>query len=275
MNLLTRMSNGWQLALDSFAVLKENRQLILFPILSGISMLLVVSSFVVILFSASGWDMEALRDQSTVTNYIFLFGYYLVNYFIIVFFNTALIHCTHLYFNGERPTVAQGLRFALSRVGSILAWAVFAATVGTILKAIQDKLGSVGKIITGLIGIVWSIATFFVVPVLAYEHLGPLGAVKRSVSLMKEKWGESLTATFSFGMIQLLAILILLIPSFALGYFVHPIAGAVLFALGLFTLISIFSAVKMIFISAVYHNINGDPVRHFNQQFADNLFVEK
>lgn len=275
MSLFTRMSNGWQLALDSFAVLKENRQLILFPILSGISMILVVSSFLVILLGSSGWDWEALRQQDNVTNYLFVFGYYLVNYFIIVFFNTALVHCTHLYFNGEKPTVGQGLRFALTRVGTILAWAVFAATVGTILRAIQDKLGSIGKFITGLIGIVWSIATFFVVPVLAYENLGPLAAFKRSALLMKQKWGESLTASFSFGIIQFLAILVWMIPCAALGFFVHPLAGIALFAIGIFTLIVLFSAVKMIFISAVYHNINGDPVRHFNQQFADNLFVEK
>jgi hypothetical protein len=269
------MSNGWQLTLDSFAVLKENRQLILFPILSGISMMLVISSFLVILLSSSGWDWTALRNQDNTTNYLFVFGYYLVNYFIIVFFNTALVHCTHLYFNGEKPTVGQGLRFAISRVGSILAWAVFAATVGTILRAIQDKVGALGKFITGLIGIVWSIATFFVVPVLAYEHLGPLDAFKRSASLMKQKWGESLTASFSFGILQLLGMLALVIPSFVLGALIHPLAGVALFMLGFFALIVLFSAVKMIFVSAVYHNINGDPVRHFNQQFADNLFVEK
>jgi len=277
MSLFTRMSNGWQLTLDSFAVLKENRQLILFPILSCISMLLVISSFVMIVFASAGWDWDVLRyrDTATATNYLFVFGYYLVNYFIIVFFNTALVHCTHLYFNGEKPTVGQGLRFALTRVGTIFAWAVFAATVGTVLRAIQDKLGNIGKFVTGLIGIVWSVATFFVVPVLAYEKLGPLAAFRRSASLMKQKWGESLTSSFSFGILQFLAILILIIPSVALGFFIHPLAGIALFAIGTFALIVVFSAVKMIFVSAVYHNINGDPVRHFNQQFADNLFVGK
>jgi Family of unknown function (DUF6159) len=278
MSFLTRLSNGWNLSMNSFAVLRENRQLILFPILSGLSMLLVVSSFFVALFASSGWDfteIDALRSQSTVVNYIILFGYYIVNYFIVVFFNTALIHCTHLYFEGQRPTVGDGLRFALSRIGAIFAWAVFAATVGTILRIIQERVGFVGKIITGLIGVAWSIGTFFVVPVIAYENLGPLAALRRSAILMKEKWGESIGATFSFGIIQLLGLFLLAIPSMALGYFVHPLAGIGLFFLGLFAITSIFSATKMIFISAVYHDINGDPVKHFNQQFTDNLFVEK
>jgi hypothetical protein len=275
MNVFTRLSNGWQLAQNSFAVLRANRQLIVFPILSAIAMMLVIASFVVALFASAGWDPEAIREQSTVMNYVILFSYYLVNYFIVVFFNTALVHCTHLYFTGEEPTISKGLRFSLSRIGAILSWAIFAATVGTILRAIQDKVGSLGKIVTGLIGIVWSVATFFVVPVIAYENLGPIGAFKRSASLMKEKWGESIGATFSFGIIQFLAILLLAIPSFVLGWLVHPIAGIVLFALGLFSIIVLFSAAKVIFVSAVYHDINGDPVKQFNQQFADTLFTEK
>jgi hypothetical protein len=275
MNFFTRLSNGWQLALNSFAVLKANRQLIIFPILSAIAMLLAISSFVLAMFASAGWDAELLKEQSTVANYAILFLYYLVNYFIVVFFNTALVHCTHLYFNGEEPTVAKGLRFALTRIGAIFSWAIFAATVGTILRAIQDKVGTLGKIITGLIGIVWSVATFFVVPIIAYENLGPIAAFKRSASLMKEKWGESIGASFSFGIIQFLAILLLAVPSFVLGWLVHPVAGMALFALGLFCIIVLFSAAKVIFVSAVYHDINGDPVKVFNQHFADNLFKGK
>ena len=275
MDLSTRFSNGWQIAMNSFAVLKENRKLILLPVLSGISMLLIIGSFAIFLFGSADWDIENIREKGTVANYVFLFCYYLVNYFVVVFFNTALVHCTHLYFGGQKPTIGDGLRFSLTRIGAIFAWAVFAATVGLILKVIQDRLGTLGKIITGIIGIVWSIATFFVVPVIAYEDLGPIGAFKRSASLMREKWGESLSASFSFGLIQLLGLLIIGIPSFLLGYFVHPLVGAALFALGLLSLIVLMSAVKVIFVSAVYHDIGGDPIKHFNQQFAESLFVEK
>jgi len=263
--------------MNSFAVLKENRQLILFPILSGISMLLVISSFVVAALAAAGWDTESFRetDPHNVLNYVFVFLYYLVNYFIIVFFNTALVHCTHLYFMGQEVTIKKGLQFSLSRIGAIFAWAAFAATVGTILRLLQDNMGRIGKIVISLIGIVWSIATFFVVPIIAYERLGPLGAFKRSTQLMKEKWGESLSANFSFGLVQFVLIAGVAIACFAIGALIHPIAGMVIFILCLFTVLVVMSAAKTIFISAVYHNINGDPVKHFNQQLADNLFEQK
>lgn len=275
MNLFTRMSNGWKISMDSFAVLKENRQLILFPILSALSMILIIGSFIVVLFSSADWEADNIRDQGTLVNYLLLFLYYLVNYFVVVFFNTALVHCTHLYFNGEEPTIRKGLQFSLSRVGAIFSWAIFAATVGSILRILQENLGTVGKIITGLIGIVWSIATFFVVPVIAYENLGPVGAFKRSAQMMKEKWGEKLGSAFSFGLVQIMAMLLLAIPALLLGLLVHPLAGFILFILGFILIVSVISAAKMIFVSAVYHNINGDPVKHFNQQLADNLFVQK
>ncbi|HXB92505.1 MAG TPA: DUF6159 family protein [Puia sp.] len=278
MSIVSRWSNGWKIAVNSWSVLKENRQLILFPILSGISMMLVVLSFVLIVFASAGWDIDALSDirgQSTFINYLIVFVFYVINYFVVVFFNTALIHCTHIYFSGEKPTIRRGLQFSLSRIGVILSWALFAGTVGTALRLLQDNLGSLGKIITGLIGIVWSVTTFFVVPVIAYEELGPIAAFKRSASLMKEKWGESLGASFSFGLIQLVALLGVLLVGFLLGWAIHPIAGIIVGGLGIFAVVVTVSAVKTIFISAVYHDIGGDPIKHFNQQFADNLFVAK
>jgi len=275
MSFFDRLSNGWTLAINSFKVLKENKQLIIFPVLSGISLVLIMGSFVLVFLGVNGWSDENLEDPGTVGNYLSLFLFYLVNYFIVVFFNMGLIHCTRLYFRGEEVSINAGLRFSLSRIGTIFSWAVFAATVGTILRIIQEESGLIGKIITGIIGIVWNIATFFVVPVIAYEGLGPIAAFKRSSQLMKQKWGESLGATFSFGLIQFLAMIVLIIPLFFIGNMIHPIGGIALAVMGVFIIATIFSAAQTIFVSAVYHNINDEPVKHFNQQMIDGLFQKK
>ena len=275
MNFFDRLSNGWKLAMNSFKVLKANQQLIIFPVLSGISLTLVIGSFFMVTLANAGWDFDNIRELSSAGYYSLIFLFYLANYFIVVFFNMALIHCTRLYFKGEEVTVRAGLQFSMSRIGVIFSWAVFAATVGTILKAIQENSGIIGKIITGIIGIVWSIATFFVVPIIAYEKLGPIAAFKRSSQMMKQKWGESLAAGFSFGLIRFLAIIVIGIPMFLLGAFVHPLFGVVLAVLVLFIVMAIMSAAETIFVSAVYHNVNGDPTEHFSQQLLDGLFVKK
>ena len=275
MNFFDRLGNGWTIAMSSFKVLKEKKELIIFPILSGFSILLVAGSFFIALLGSSGWSGINVDAFNTPLYYFILFLFYVVNYFIIVFFNMALIHCSRLYFRGEEVTVREGLRFSMSRIGVIFSWAFFSATVGLLLKMIQDNSGWLGKIITGLIGIVWSIATFFVVPVIAYEKVGPLEAVKRSSQLMKKKWGESLGATFSFGLIQLVGILLAGIPLYFIGSIFDPVAGIALAVLGVFLVISIISAAQTIFISAIYHNIDGDLDKHFNQQMVDDLFQKK
>ena len=275
MSIFEKLSNGWTLSMNSLKVLKENKQLILFPLLSGISMILIIGSFFVAMLASADWQLDGIREDGTIFKYGMGFLFYLINYFVVVFFNTALIQCTRDYFNGESPSIRKGLQFSVSRLGAIFTWSLFAATVGFLLRIIQENLGWLGKIITGLIGIVWSIATFFVVPIIAYEDLSPIQAVKRSMQLMKEKWGESLGSTFSFGLLRILAFVVVCVPLYALGFFLHPLLGIVLALLGLFFVLSVMSAAQTIFISAVYHNMNGDPVKNFDEKFADNLFRSK
>jgi hypothetical protein len=276
MNFFDRLSNGWKLAKSSFKILRANKQLIIFPVLSGSSLVLIIGSFFVATLANAGWNTDNIGEMSSAGYYALVFLFYLVNYFVIVFFNMALIHCTRLYFRGEEVSVAAGLRFSMSRIGAIFSWAAFAATVGLVLRAIQENSGIIGKIITGIIGIVWSVATFFVVPIIAYENLGPVEAFKRSSQMMKQKWGESLAAGFSFGLIQILGFIVICIPLFYLGMLIDPLVGIALAVVGMFIIMAITSAVQTIFVSAVYHNItNGDVTEHFNQQLVDDLFVRK
>jgi len=275
MSFIDRLSNGWKIAMTSFKILKANKQLVIFPILSGISLLLIFGSFVTILLAGVGWDTDALQQTSRGMDYLFIFLYYLVNYFIVVFFNTALVHCTHLYFKGEEVTIEKGIRFSMNRIGAIFAWSMFAATVGMILRLLAENLGSLGKILIGLIGIVWSVATFFVVPVIAYENVGPIAALKRSAQMMKEKWGERIGAGFSFGLVSLIATLVIGGGLFVIGAIFNVIVAIFLAVLGVLFVAAVMSAIRTIFISAVYHNINGDPIDYFNQQMIDDLFVQK
>jgi len=275
MNFFDRLSNGWTIAMNSFKLLKQNKQLIIFPILSSIALLLVLGSFVTLMLASVGWNADAIPDPAQAGSIVIMFLYYLVNYFVIVFFNMSLIHCTHLYFKGEEPSIEDGIKFSVSRLGPIFMWSILAATVGTILRLLQENFGTVGRIVVGLIGIVWSIATFFVVPVIAYENVGPIDAFKKSAQLMKEKWGERLGAGFSFGLVYLVGFLVLGGGLFLIGSIFNPLIGVVLAVLGVLLVSAVVSAAKTIFISAVYHNVTGDPTEHFNQQMVDSLFVGK
>ena len=206
MRFFERLSNGWRLGKISLLTIRENPSLIVFPFISGISLILVTLSFFGSGYLAFGEEILAIADDEIAANsldailYVMVFLFYLLNYFIIVFFNVGLVHCARRILEGHETTVREGINYATTRVGSILSWAILAATVGMILKAIQENSGTFGQIISGIIGMVWGIATFFVVPIIAYEDVNPIEAVKRSGQIMKDKWGESIGANFSFGL---------------------------------------------------------------------------
>ncbi|MBX3440386.1 MAG: hypothetical protein KF861_23050, partial [Planctomycetaceae bacterium] len=258
--MFERIANGWELAKSSWHVLRLDKELLVFPLLSGIACLLVLASFAVPLWNspyvnAVVDDGEAPQD---VVAYLILFAFYFVNYFVIVFFNTALVACAMIRFRGGDPTVADGLQAATSRLPQILAWALLSATVGVVLKAIESRSEKAGQIAAALLGGAWSIATYFVVPILVVEKADPFTAVKRSFAVLKKAWGESLAANFGIGLITFLCMLAAMVP-FALGIMAfandQKTLGAVGLAVGLLGIIVvslISSALNSIVIGALY-----------------------
>jgi hypothetical protein len=276
MGFFDRLSKGWRMGMASLKIIRKNKQLVLFPIISGAALILVIASFLGITYATFGGNLDQIAEQSSATDYAITFLYYLICYFVIVFFNVGLVHCTRIYLQGGKPSFADGVRFSMKRIPIILGWAVLSATVGLILKAIQENSGTVGNIIAGLIGVVWSIVTFFVVPVLAYEEVGPFEALKRSGKIMKEKWGESIGASFSFGIISLVGILLIALPLGFIFGMINPILGVSIGILAFFLIQSIVSSAEMVFIATVYHNVvEEQPIDVFDSELIDDLFVHK
>ena len=141
MSFTTRLSNGWKLAMAGFEVIKKNKKLLLLPLLSGFALIITTGSFLMILLAGFGWDTSEVIRKSSVTEYLLAFMFYLVNYFVIIFFNMALVHCARLHFTGEEVSLEKGLTFSMSKIGDIIAWSLFAATVGLIFKVIEQNLG--------------------------------------------------------------------------------------------------------------------------------------
>jgi len=253
-----RIRNGWALARQSLRVLMLDKELLVFPLLSGIACFLVLAGFVAGAW-ASGVEVreESMQDISA---WVLLFVYYFANYFVIVFFNSALVACAMIRFRGGNPTVRDGLRAARERLHLIAAWALLAATVGVVLRAIEERVPLAGKIAVALLGAAWTIATYFVVPVLVVEKLGPIDAAKRSAMILKKAWGESIVSNAGVGLITFLVTLLLALATgvvavmlaISLSSLAVALAGlaAVLVLLVLGALIG--SALGSIVLSALY-----------------------
>jgi hypothetical protein len=259
--MFERISRGWQLTKQAMQILKLDKELLVFPLLSGIACILVLASFAVPLFLSGALDsIEGDPENATqnVLMWLVLFAFYFVNYFIITFFNSALVGCAVIRLKGGDPTVADGFHSALPRLPQIASWALVAATVGVLLKVIESRSERVGQIVAGLLGMAWSITTFFVVPVLVIEGLGPIDSVKRSVSVMRKTWGESLVSNWGIGLIVFGLSLLAMLPIFAGGFLINSglnVVGVALIAVGVVSLIAVAlvsSALNSIVLAALY-----------------------
>lgn len=246
----------WELMRASLQVLRNNKSLMVFPVLSGLACLVVIASFALPLWR-TGFLEGPAEDASAAVQaayYAVLFAFYFCNYFVIIFFNSALLACAMVGLNGGKLTVGDGLKLAASRLPAIVGWAAVSATVGLVLAIIEDRSETAGKIVASLLGTAWTMVTFLALPVLVVERRGPFGAFKRSASLLKETWGEQVMGTFGFGMMFSLVavpgIILIMLVGGALG--VPPplwFAAMVLFVLLLATLQSVLHS---IFRAALY-----------------------
>lgn len=253
--MFERLSHGWELAKTSYACLKKDTELLLFPLISGVACLLVLASFAVPLMGSD--YLEVVTEEGLPQDplaYLLLFLFYFANYFIIVFFNSALITCAIIRFKGEDPTLGDGFRAAFARLPQIFGWALVSATVGLILRVIESRSERVGEIVAGLLGMAWSATTYFVIPVLVVEKVGPVDAFKRSFSILRKTWGESLVANFSIGLAVFIAVLLALVPA-GLGATIGgtaTIVGVAVSALLVVTILLVSSALQAILLGALY-----------------------
>ncbi|MGH9587811.1 MAG: DUF6159 family protein [Acidobacteriaceae bacterium] len=261
---MDRILRSWDLLQQSFAVLWSDMEMLWLPIYSalacGAASLLLLSGGA-LLFSDQLFiqTFAGLRpkpiQQATPGMWAWIFLFYVVNFFIVVFFNVALVAVAGDRLSGGRATVSDGLAIAWMRKGKILQWAVLAATVGVALRMLEDRLKPLARFVASVVGVAWSLACYFVVPVLAAENLGPVDALERSAQLFTRTWGEELTGGFSFGLIFTL----LSLPGvlfFFLGWKMGPIArfGGIALAVVYWLLLSVISsAVKGVFLAALYH----------------------
>jgi hypothetical protein len=264
-----RLSRGWAMAKASFAVLKRHPRLAVLPMISGVVLWFVVGliilSMVPVVVSGKA---NALGTDSTgqVVFYAAFFVALYVLTVIAVFFNAALIFCALRVHAGEEPSIRAGLAAAAGRLPQILGWALVSATVGVALSALQnmlkENLGFLGSLIGGLFEFGWTVVSYFVLPVLVVEGLGPIAALRRSSGILRSKWGESLAGEARFGLLGILFFLQALLLFFiglalALSYGPTALAGLgpILMTLGVLygiTIVVVLQALGIIFQSGVY-----------------------
>lgn len=256
--MFEKFSRSWALVKASGTILMQDQKLLLFPVLSSLAALFVGACFILPMLGLRAFDGLSNGATSPVT-YLFVFLLYLSQYFVMFFFNAALMGAAMIRMDGGSPTVEGGLNIAMAKIGPIFGYAIIAATVGLILRAIQERVGFIGNIIVGLLGAGWTIATYLVVPVLVAQNVGPVDAVKQSAEILKKTWGENVIGQagigMAFGIIQLAVLIIgiVLILGVAMTQNMALIVAAVVLVCAAMVItVLVHSALSQIYAAALY-----------------------
>jgi hypothetical protein len=279
--MVERFRRSLELARASFAVLRADKELLLFPLISFLALAVVVIVFAVpsILVATGG---QPGSSPNSIPLLVLGFLFYVVAYTVIFFFNTALVGAALIRLDGGDPTVRDGLRIAVSRLPAILAYAVIAATVGQVLRMIAERAGILGPILAGILGFAWSVVTFLVVPVLAVEGIGPIAAIKRSGALLRQTWGEQLVGNLGislvFGLLAAVVFVIGLVLVFALASIsvTALVVGIVAMVLVIGLILLVGAAVQGIYTASVYrYATKGDAGTMFRPETLAQAFRSK
>lgn len=267
----------------SFMALRQKKKLIIFPIISSASVIFV---FLLFFFpniflgkiSFSILEENIFNSNTRTSFYLLLFLFYLISYFIIIFFNAGLMFCARSLLNGEKTSIGEGLSGATKKFANIFTWALISATIGIVLRIIDDKASVFVRILSIPFMIAWNLLTFFVVPVIIFEKINILQAIKESGYIFRKTWKENFVAGFSFSLYFLVFAVFGLIPFAIALYFDNTVfvgASLVFLAIYLTILATILSSLNGILVVALYDYAKNGKINSLFGESVKEAFGEK
>jgi hypothetical protein len=262
-----RIGRSWRLTKTAWSLVKQDRAMVALALLGMTSALIWLGVFTLI-----GGYSEDGSGQGKVLLAILVALY--PSTFLSVFFNVALASAANAALDGRRLSFGEAIGESRKRLGKIALWSLLAAGVGALLAELSSRLPGGGRIAAALVGAAWGLATLFVVPILAVRSPtpGPIAALKESVRVIRERWGESISGSITISAWTVLIAIpaaILLVVGFAMTAGSSAAAGAILIAAGgllLFSVMAISSAVQQVFSLCLYEYATDGSVHQFDEQ---------
>jgi hypothetical protein len=204
---------------------------------------------------------------------------YFVSMFLATFFNVAFYSEIIAALNGKGVSFRRGLGVARSRLPSIIAWSLLAGLVGWLIRAIEQRLPFAARIVTGFIGVAWSIAAVFAIPVIIQEQpmRNPIKILQQSAMTLKRTWGEGLIGYLGFSAGSVVVFGCSLVPLLLAGVlafvfnsvWLMVIAG-IIWVLGLFFMAYVSGVAGHVYRCALYlYAAEGVVPEPYNQDLLD------
>ena len=191
-----RLLRSWDITKKTFAVIRADKEILVFPIIGVIlTILLFIGLFFPFLIALL---IQHIIPPITVMVFFGLLFFFL-EIFIGVFSHAGIVHIAKTRFEGGDATFMEGVKAAWDKKWQLVQWALLTGTVGIIISSAESKarekggiVGMIAKMLIGLAGLAWKIVSIFVVPSIIIKGTGPIDSLKKSYNTIKKTWGESL-----------------------------------------------------------------------------------
>lgn len=254
-----RFARSWDLTKTSFSVVRQDKELLWMPVLSGLASLVTVLAIAGVGFGSGLWPETQNADgTANLPGFLLAFVLYILLAFVGLFFNAAVVAAASERLGGGDPTLGSALRAAWAKAGRLFVWSIVVATVNVILQAARERSGALGKVLASLAGFAWNLATFFMVPILLFEQQSLGASLKRSGGLFKQTWGETVVGHGGLGLVATVAgfgaflVGVLAIAALSGLGTVGFAAGVVILVVGMLAVTAFFSVLQGVYKAALY-----------------------
>lgn len=272
---------------SAWSILKENKQLMLLPATSFVVSIIVLGSyltgFAVFYIYTLVEHVNLSPTTEKIIAGIFGFLFYLTANLIIIFFNSVLVLAVNNRLNHQETSLGVAFRMAFSKFGLIFKWSLISATIGLVLRHIEERIGIIGQWIINFIGLTWTVVSYFAIPVMVIENKGPFDALKESAQILKKTFGESLLGFGGISLIFILAYLLLGgIITFSFTFWQDPEfallakMGSIITAVILLIMILLHSTLVTIFRVAIYrYASSGNTLGNFTPELIESCVIKR
>lgn len=289
-----RLKTGWLLFKQSLGVIKTNPGLSRYVVMSMVWSIGIFGVFVAILIldSLNGQllSVKSVDANGSTSHYATLPGLLIgavvafLGTFVTYFYGTALSSHVLAIFRGTTSTYQQHIARAKTRIVAIATYALIATVVGYLLRLLEERFRIVGWIIARILGALWTLATSFVLPIIAdSEESGPQ-SIKHSVGLFKKTWGETIVSRVSLtGLITIVYIFVgipvTIVLAILLGMLIGPfgvLVALIIYVLGVIVLMTLSSlASNILNVSLYYYAQYGVIPPSFSPELLAGVFIPK
>ena len=203
--MFSSIRRSWDLGRASWRVLREHPSLLVFTLI-GFALAAVSAGIVIggafAVFS-DGWIPDSYDDPNASSIVVAALVMFCATFFTI-YFNTGLTASVLELAHNRPVSVGRGIALANARIGVILQWTAISVTVGLLMRALRERGGIAGTVVSMIGNFAWGLATFFVIPVLATKHIGPIDAIRQSAGLLRRTWGEQIVGEAGVGIFAII-----------------------------------------------------------------------